>query len=43
MLDLESVNFIDSQGSAKVTEFYELLLADGVTLRLAGVQRHRFS
>jgi len=35
VLDLEGVNFIDSQGAAKVTEIHELMEADGVTLRLA--------
>src|SRR3954447_4254873 len=35
VLDLEGVNFIDSQGAAKVTELHELTEADGVTLRLA--------
>ena len=35
VLDLEGVNFIDSQGTAKVTEIYELTQSDGVTLRLA--------
>ncbi len=38
VLDLEGVNFIDSQGAAKVTEIHELMKADGVTLRLAGVR-----
>ena len=38
VLDLEGVNFIDSQGSAKVTELHELTEADGVTLRLARVK-----
>jgi sulfate permease, SulP family len=38
VLDLEGVNFIDSQGAAKVTEIYELMEADGVTLRLARVK-----
>ncbi len=38
VLDLEGVNFIDSQGAAKVTEIHELTEADGVTLRLAGVR-----
>ena len=38
MLDLEGVNFIDSQGAAKVTELHELTEADGVTLRLARVK-----
>ncbi len=35
VLDLEGVNFVDSQGSAKLTEIYEFLDADGVGLRLA--------
>jgi sulfate permease, SulP family len=38
VLDLEGVNFIDSQGAAKVTEIHELMEADGVTLRLARVK-----
>jgi sulfate permease, SulP family len=38
VLDLEGVNFIDSQGAAKVTEIHELAEADGVTLRLARVK-----
>jgi high affinity sulfate transporter 1 len=38
VLDLEGVNFIDAQGSAKVTEIHELSQADGVTLRLARVK-----
>ena len=38
MLDLEGVNFVDSQGSAKLTEIHELTQADGVELRLAGVK-----
>ena len=38
MLDLEGVNFIDSQGAAKVTEIHQLTEADGVTLRLARVK-----
>jgi high affinity sulfate transporter 1 len=38
VLDLAGVNFIDSQGSAKVSEIHELLEADGVTLRLARVK-----
>jgi high affinity sulfate transporter 1 len=40
VLDLEGVNFIDSQGSAKLTELHELAEADGVTLRLARVKPH---
>jgi high affinity sulfate transporter 1 len=38
VLDLEGVNFIDSQGSAKLTEIHELAETDGVTLRLARVK-----
>jgi anti-anti-sigma factor len=38
VLDLEGVNFIDSQGAAKVNELHELAEADGVTLRLARVK-----
>ena len=38
VLDLEGVNFIDSQGSAKLTEIHELAQADGVALRLARVK-----
>jgi anti-anti-sigma factor len=40
VLDLEGVNFIDSQGSAKLTEIHGLTQADGVTLRLARVKPH---
>jgi SulP family sulfate permease len=35
VLDLEGVNFVDSQGSAKLTEIHEFLYAEGVELRLA--------
>ncbi len=38
VLDLEGVNFVDSQGSAKLNEIHELTQADGVELRLAGVK-----
>jgi sulfate permease, SulP family len=38
VLDLEGVNFIDSQGAAKLTELHELTESDGVTLRLARVK-----
>jgi anti-anti-sigma factor len=38
VLDLEGVNFVDSQGSAKITEIHQLTEADGVTLRLARVK-----
>jgi sulfate permease, SulP family len=40
VLDLEGVNFVDSQGSAKLTELHQLAEADGVTLRLARVKPH---
>jgi SulP family sulfate permease len=35
VLDLEGVNFVDSQGAAKIAELHQLAEADGVTLRLA--------
>ena len=35
VLDLEGVNFVDSQGAAKLTEIQELLAADGVAFRVA--------
>ena len=35
VLDLEGVNFVDSQGAAKLAEIHELTEANGVTLRLA--------
>jgi sulfate permease, SulP family len=38
VLDLEGVNFVDSQGASKLTELHELTQADGVTLRLARVK-----
>jgi sulfate permease, SulP family len=38
VLDLEGVNFVDAQGSAKITEIQQLTEADGVTLRLARVK-----
>ena len=38
VLDLEGVNFIDSQGAAKLSEIHGLTEADGVTLRLARVK-----
>ena len=38
VLDLEGVNFIDSQGSAKLSELHELTEASGVALRLARVK-----
>lgn len=38
VLDLEGVNFVDSQGAAKLAELHQLTEADGVTLRLARVK-----
>jgi SulP family sulfate permease len=38
VLDLEGVDFIDSQGSAKLKELNAVAQADGVTLRLARVK-----
>jgi sulfate permease, SulP family len=38
VLDLEAVNFIDSQGAAKIRELYELTEANGIGLRLARVK-----
>ncbi len=38
VLDLEGVDFIDSQGCSKLTEINEVAAADGVTLRLARVK-----
>ena len=38
VLDLEGVNFVDSQGAAKLTELHELTDANGVELRLARVK-----
>jgi sulfate permease, SulP family len=38
VLDLEGVNFVDSQGSAKIAEIHGLTEADGLTLRLARVK-----
>ena len=35
VLDLEGVNFVDSQGSAKLTEIHEFLAAEGIEFRLA--------
>jgi SulP family sulfate permease len=40
VLDLEGVNFIDSQGSAKLTELHDLTEAESVSLRLARVKPH---
>ena len=38
VLDLEAVNFIDSQGAAQLAEIHRLVDAHGVTLRLARVK-----
>jgi anti-anti-sigma factor len=38
VLDLEGVNFIDSQGSAKLAELHRLMEGEGVALRLARVK-----
>ena len=38
VLDLEGVNFVDSQGAAKLTEIKALTEADGIDLRLARVK-----
>jgi anti-anti-sigma factor len=38
VIDLEGVNFVDSQGAAKLRELHELALADGVAFRLARVK-----
>jgi high affinity sulfate transporter 1 len=43
VLDLEGVNFVDSQGASKLSELYELTEADGVTLRLARVKPNVFA
>ena len=40
VLDLEGVNFVDSQGSAKLGEIHEFLAAGGVSLRLARAKPH---
>jgi sulfate permease, SulP family len=40
VLDLEGVDFIDSQGASKLTELHDLTEASGVTLRLARVKPH---
>jgi sulfate permease, SulP family len=40
VLDLEGVNFIDSQGSAKLAELHALTQSSGMTLRFARVKPH---
>jgi anti-anti-sigma factor len=38
VIDLEGVDFVDSQGAAKLVELHEVTSADGVALRLARVK-----
>jgi anti-anti-sigma factor len=38
VIDLEGVDFVDSQGAAKLAELYEVAKTDGVELRLAHVK-----
>jgi sulfate permease, SulP family len=38
VLDLEGVDFVDSQGAAKLAEIHEVAQVEGVTLRLARVK-----
>jgi len=40
VLDLEGVNFVDSQGSAKLAELHRVTRAEDVDLRLARVKPH---
>jgi len=40
VLDLEGVNFVDSQGAAKLGELHQLAQSEGVALRLARVKPH---
>ena len=40
MIDFEGVNFIDSQGSDKVSQLFDLAEASGIELRLARVKPH---
>jgi high affinity sulfate transporter 1 len=40
VLDLEGVNFVDSQGAAKLTELHRFAEAGDITLRLARVKPH---
>ena len=40
VVDLEGVDFVDSQGSSKLSDIYELTETQGVTLRLARVKPH---
>jgi anti-anti-sigma factor len=38
VIDLEGVDFVDSQGAAKLAEIHQLTEADGITLRLARIK-----
>ena len=38
VLDMEGVNFIDSQGASALAEIHALMQTDGVSLRLAGAK-----
>jgi sulfate permease, SulP family len=38
VLDLEGVDFVDSQGAAKLAELYEVAAGEGIALRLARVK-----
>ena len=40
VLDSEGVNFVDSQGAAKLAEIHELAQADGFAIRLARLKPH---
>ena len=40
VLDLEGVDFVDSQGASKLAELHELVESEGITLRLARVKPH---
>jgi sulfate permease, SulP family len=40
VLDLEGVDFVDSQGAAKLSDLHELATADGIVLRLARLKPH---
>jgi anti-anti-sigma factor len=42
VIDLEGVDFVDSQGAAKLAELYEVAKTDGVALRLAHVKPQVF-
>jgi anti-anti-sigma factor len=35
VLDLEGINFVDSQGSAKLAEIHDFLAVDGIAFRMA--------